>query len=139
MNWYKGEGYSGDILLNGSEEMINCKYLTAYKGLDDDWDADNGYRGRVQFGLSIRDSAIADVSSSNGFEIDNNNQSPVNFNNPRTKPCFRNMTVVGQFITTSSTVNPLFQRGAHLRRNIMLASNLYNSISIMWMENRNKI
>ena len=127
---YVQVSYSGDDSFEWFGGNVNCKYLIAYKGLDDDWDADNGYRGRVQFGLSVRDSSIADVSSSNGFEIDNNNQSPVNFNNPRTKPVFSNMTVVGPFITTSSTVNPLFQRGAHLRRN-MLAS-IYNSIIMGW-------
>ncbi|MGB4853907.1 MAG: hypothetical protein WBQ38_16470, partial [Ignavibacteria bacterium] len=64
--------YSGDDSFEWFGGNVNCKYLIAYKGLDDDWDADNGYRGRVQFGLSVRDSSIADVSSSNGFEIDNN-------------------------------------------------------------------
>ncbi|MBK8380336.1 MAG: hypothetical protein IPL16_00280 [Ignavibacteria bacterium] len=127
---YVQVSYSGDDSFEWFGGNVNCKYLIAYKGLDDDWDADNGYRGRVQFGLSVRDSTIADVSSSNGFEIDNNNQTPVNFNNPRTKPIFSNMTVVGPFITRSSTVNPLFQRGAHLRRN-MLAS-IYNSIIMGW-------
>lgn len=127
---YVQVSYSGDDSFEWFGGNVNCKYLIAYKGLDDDWDADNGYRGRVQFGLSVRDSALADVSSSNGFEIDNNNQSPVNFNNPRTKPVFSNMTVVGPYMTSSSNVNPLFQRGAHLRRN-MLAS-VYNSIIMGW-------
>jgi len=40
------------------------------------------------------------------------------------------MTVIGPFETTSTTVNPLFQRGSHLRRN-MLAS-IYNSILMAW-------
>jgi hypothetical protein len=84
----------------------------------------------VQFGLSVRDSAVADISSSNGFEIDNNVNTPSNFNAPRTSAVFSNITVVGPLITTSSSVNPLFQRGAHLRRN-MLAS-IYNSIIMGW-------
>ena len=50
---------------------VDCKHLIAYKGLDDDWDMDNGFSGRIQFGISMRDSMVADVSQSNGFEIDN--------------------------------------------------------------------
>ena len=50
---------------------VNCQYLIAYKGWDDDFDTDNGYSGNVQFGLSIRDSRIADASQSNSFESDN--------------------------------------------------------------------
>ncbi|MCY7361597.1 MAG: T9SS C-terminal target domain-containing protein, partial [Ignavibacteria bacterium] len=122
--------YSGDDSFEWFGGNVNCKNLVSYKALDDDWDCDNGFRGRIQFGLSIRDSAIADISSSNGFEIDNNNNTPSNFNSPRTKPLFSNMTVVGPYITTTSNVNPLFQRGSHLRRN-MLAS-IYNSIIMAW-------
>jgi len=40
------------------------------------------------------------------------------------------MTVVGPFITTASVVNPLFQRGAHLRRNML--ADIYNSIIMAW-------
>ena len=109
---------------------MNCKYLISYKALDDDWDCDNGFRGKVQFGLSVRDSSYADVSSSNGFEIDNNNNSPSNFNSPRTQPLFSNMTVIGPYVTTSSVVNPLFQRGGHLRRNNL--ASIYNSILMAW-------
>ena len=68
-------------------------------------------------GLSVRDLNIADVNSSNGFEIDNNNNTPSNTNNPRTRPFFSNMTVVGPYITTSTSVNPLFQE-AHTSEEI---------------------
>ncbi|HAD15279.1 MAG TPA: hypothetical protein DCF33_22870, partial [Saprospirales bacterium] len=50
---------------------VDCKYLIAYRGLDDDFDADFGYSGNVQYALSVRDPQIADQSNSNGFEIDN--------------------------------------------------------------------
>jgi len=122
--------YCGDDAFEWFGGNVNCKYLIAYKTLDDDWDCDNGYRGRVQFGLSVRDKDIADISSSNGFEIDNNNNSPSNTNGPRTRPIFSNMTVVGPFETTSTTVNPLFQRGGHLRRNMQAC--IYNSLIMGW-------
>jgi hypothetical protein len=47
---------------------VNAKHLIAYKGLDDDFDTDNGFSGYVQFGIGIRGAAIADQSGSNGFE-----------------------------------------------------------------------
>lgn len=122
--------YSGDDSFEWFGGTVNPKYLIAYKGLDDDWDCDNGFRGRIQFGLSVRDKDIADVSSSNGFEIDNNNNSPSNTNGPRTRPFFSNLTVVGPFETTSTPVNPLFQRGGHLRRNMQAC--IYNSLIMGW-------
>ncbi len=41
------------------------------RGWDDDWDTDNGFSGKIQFFVSLRDPAIADQSTSNGFESDN--------------------------------------------------------------------
>lgn len=127
---YVQVSYSGDDSFEWFGGTVNCNHLIAYKGLDDDWDCDNGYRGKIQYGLSVRDLNIADVSSSNGFEIDNNNNTPSNTNNPRTRPFFSNMTVVGPYITTSTSVNPLFQRGAHIRRNMQAC--IYNSIVMGW-------
>lgn len=127
---YVQVSYSGDDSFEWFGGTVNCSHLIAYKGLDDDWDCDNGYRGRVQFGLSVRDKDIADISSSNGFEIDNNNNSPSNTNGPRTRPFFSNITVVGPKETTSSVVNPLFTRGVHTRRNNQAC--IYNSLIMGW-------
>jgi hypothetical protein len=107
---------------------VNCKHLIAYKGLDDDFDADNGYAGKVQFGISFRDSAIADISGSNGFEIDNDaNGSTLT---PQTSAVFSNMTVIGPRPTLTSVGNSNYRRGMHLRRNC--AVSLYNSIVMGW-------
>ncbi|MBS1518173.1 MAG: T9SS C-terminal target domain-containing protein [Bacteroidetes bacterium] len=127
---YVQVSYSGDDSYEWFGGTVNPNHLIAYKGLDDDWDCDNGFRGRVQFCLSIRDKDIADVSSSNGFEIDNNNDSPSNTNGPRTRPFFSNMTVIGPYATTGTVVNPLFQRGGHLRRNMQAC--IYNSLIMGW-------
>lgn len=61
--------YSNDDSFEWFGGTVSAKYLVAYKGWDDDFDTDNGFSGNVQFGLAIRDSRIADVSQSNGFEI----------------------------------------------------------------------
>ena len=64
--------YSNDDSFEWFGGTVNCKYLVAYKGWDDEFDTDNGFSGNVDCCLSIRDPRIADTSQSNGFESDNN-------------------------------------------------------------------
>src|SRR5690606_22107227 len=40
---------------------VDAKYLISYRALDDDFDTDFGYSGRVQFGLIIRDKDLSDA------------------------------------------------------------------------------
>ena len=127
---YVQVSYSGDDSYEWFGGTVNCKHLIAFKGLDDDWDTDNGYRGKVQFGLSVRDSGLVDISTSNGFESDNNVNTPTNYNSPRTKPIFSNMTVIGPYGQTGWALNSLWGRGGHLRRNTLLSA--YNSIIMAW-------
>ncbi len=107
---------------------VDCKHLIAYKGLDDDWDMDNGFSGRIQFGISMRDSMVADISQSNGFEIDND-ASGSNLL-PQTSAIFSNMTVIGPRATADNVGNSLFRRGIHTRRNS--AVSIFNSIIMGW-------
>src|SRR5205085_12224783 len=109
--------YSGDDAFEWFGGTVNCKHLITYKAVDDNFDTDNGYRGKNQFLLAILDSNIADQSTSNGFEADNNANSPSNFNSPRSKPIYSNVTVVGPYKTLGTVVNPFHGRGAHIRRN----------------------
>ena len=46
--------YSNDDSFEWFGGTVNCKYLVAYKGWDDDFDTDNGFSGKVQYGLSLR-------------------------------------------------------------------------------------
>ena len=64
--------YTNDDSFEWFGGSVNCKYLVAYHGWDDDFDTDNGFSGAVQYGLVVRDARIADTSQSNGFESDNN-------------------------------------------------------------------
>ena len=107
---------------------VDCKHLIAYKGLDDDWDMDNGFSGRIQFGISMRDSMVADISQSNGFEIDNDAGGSTLL--PQTSAVFSNMTVIGPRATLSNVGNSNFRRGIHTRRNS--AVSIFNSIIIGW-------
>ena len=94
--------YSNDDSYEWFGGAVNCKYLIAYKGWDDDFDTDNGFSGKVQFGLAVRDPKIADQSQSNGFESDNcADGAQVS---PYTTATFSNITFVGPK-TASDFVN----------------------------------
>ena len=85
--------YTNDDSFEWFGGSVNCKYLVAYHGWDDDFDTDNGFSGAVQYGLVVRDARIADTSQSNGFESDNNaSGSDVS---PYTNATFSNITVIG--------------------------------------------
>ncbi len=85
--------YANDDSFEWFGGSVNCKYLIAYKGWDDDFDTDNGYSGHVQFCLSVRDPRIADTSQSNGFESDNNASGAEV--SPFTNALFSNVTFIG--------------------------------------------
>ncbi|HBZ35309.1 MAG TPA: hypothetical protein DEO33_02630, partial [Rikenellaceae bacterium] len=80
--------YSNDDSYEWFGGTVDAKYLIAYHGWDDDFDSDNGYRGRIQFGLVVRNPRIADKSSSNGLESDNNAEGTTEL--PLTTPVFSN-------------------------------------------------
>ena len=107
--------YSGDDSFEWFGGAVNMKYLITYRGTDDEWDTDNGYHGKVQFGVALRDPAIADVGGSNGFESDNDANGTNN--KPQTSAVFSNMS---NFIA-SGTLSVNYKRGMHLRRNSALS------------------
>ncbi len=113
---------------------VNCTHLVAYRGLDDDFDTDNGYSGTVQFALGVKDPAVSDdptVSTSEGFESDNNGTAPFTIL-PKTSAKFYNVTQIGAFRCSSNAggiTQPTaigFRRGSRQRRNTELK--IYNSI-----------
>ncbi len=115
--------YANDDSYEWFGGTVNCKNIIAYKGIDDDFDTDNGFSGYVQYGLGIRDQQIADQSGSNGFEADNDGSGSAN--TPYTSAVFTNMTIIGAKATAATTINLLFFNGAHLRRN--LKQKIFNS------------
>ncbi len=119
--------YANDDSYEWFGGAVNADHLIAYKGIDDDFDTDNGFSGKVQFGLGIRDAAIADQSGSNGFESDNNAiGAQTDSNAPVTVAQFSNMTIIGGKATAGTTIDLQFQNGAQIRRNS--AMGLFNSI-----------
>ena len=121
---YVQVSYSGDDAFEMFGGTVNLKHVVSYKATDDDLDTDNGYVGKVQFGVVLRDANIADVSGSNGFESDNDAAGSTL--TPNTKAIFTNISIFGPKQDTSATVNSNFKRGAHLRRNTQTC--IYNSL-----------
>ena len=107
---------------------VDCKYLISYKTQDDDLDTDNGFRGRIQFGLIIRDSLIADLSNSEAFESDNDaNGSTLA---PQTSAVFSNITAIGPMATLNNNGSGYFLAGAQIRRNSAIS--IFNSVFLGW-------
>ncbi|MFN5591754.1 MAG: T9SS type A sorting domain-containing protein [Bacteroidota bacterium] len=117
---------------------VNCKKLISYKITDDDFDTDFGYRGAVQFGIAVRDTAYFDLSwnapsgasTSETFESDNDAAGSGKM--PLTSAVFSNITCVGP-VPLDKTYNDLittqkgaFRRGARIRRNSRLS--IVNSV-----------
>jgi len=113
--------YSNDDSFEWFGGTVNCKHLIAFRGLDDDFDTDFGYSGKIQFALGLRDPLVADVSGSNGFESDNDAAGSSNL--PQTKAVFSNVTIVAG---SDSATNALYRNSAQIRRNSHLY--IYNSI-----------
>ena len=108
---------------------VNCKYLIAYKTQDDDFDTDFGYSGKVQFGIVLRDSLIADISNSEAFESDNDGNGS-DFT-PKTTAVFSNITAIGPRINPASGKgNNLYYAGAQIRRNSGIS--IQNAIFAGW-------
>lgn len=121
--------HGGDDSFEWFGGTVNGKYLIAYRGLDDDFDTDYGFSGKVQFGVSVRDSSVADVSLSNGFESDNDATGTTNI--PNTNATFSNMTLFGPKRTNSTPINANYGRGGHLRRSTQ--TDIYNTVLTGWV------
>jgi hypothetical protein len=99
--------------------------------LDDDFDTDFGYRGKVQFALSIRDKDVSDApGDSNSFECDNDAAGSTA--TPKTRPIFSNVTLVGPKGNGSIAlpVGEKFEKAFRLRRNS--AVSVLNSLVTGW-------
>ena len=116
--------YANDDSFEWFGGTVNCKHLISFRTLDDDFDTDNGFSGKIQFGISLRDSAVADISKSEAFESDNDAAGSSLL--PQTSAVFSNMTVMGPKATLANTGNSLFVWGAQIRRNSSMS--IFNSI-----------
>ncbi len=111
---------------------VNAKYLVSWRNLDDDFDTDFGWSGRVQFGYAKRDPSIFDASSgsnSNGFESDNMGGSSGPWPaRPTTSGIFSNITAIGPESDTSlyGSISSKHDYAVFIRRRSSIS--IYNSL-----------
>ncbi|MDR2621787.1 MAG: hypothetical protein LBC48_04300 [Dysgonamonadaceae bacterium] len=135
--------YSGDDSFEWFGGTVNGKHLIAYHSWDDDFDTDNGFSGKLQFLLGVRDPKIADQSNANGFESDNDPDG--SSSTPVTSAIFSNVTLIGPagqdagFLNEKSYINGynwgessgirtgIFQAAMQIRRNSRLSC--FNSVA----------
>jgi hypothetical protein len=113
--------YSGDDAIEWFGGTVNAKYLVTYSSWDDDFDTDNGFTGKVQFGAIIRDATSADQSGSKGFESDSyqsGTASGLAGDTTKTTKCvFSNITAIGPLVNPGvGSIDPQYVAGAHIRR-----------------------
>jgi hypothetical protein len=136
--------YTNDDSFEFFGGSVNAKYLVAYHGWDDDFDTDNGFSGKLQFLLGIRNPRIADTSVSNGFESDNDADASTRA--PFTSAVFSNVTIIGPigqdaaFANSDTYINGgsfypdngsklgIFHSAIQIRRNSRM--NLFNSVAV---------
>ena len=117
--------YSGDDAIEWFGGTVNAKYLVTHRTFDDDFDTDNGFSGKVQFVVALRDPLQADQSGSKAFESDNDANG--SGRTPLTSAVFSNVTTVGPILNpTAGTYSPQYTAGAHIRRNS--AQTIMNSV-----------
>ncbi|MFZ1750938.1 MAG: hypothetical protein WAU01_12130 [Saprospiraceae bacterium] len=122
---YVQVSHNGDDGYEWFGGSVNAKHLISFKNIDDDFDTDWGYSGRVQYGLAYRDPKVADqctCSDSNGFESDNDSSG--SDASPQTNCVFANVSV----IIAEGTPDAKFRSGFRLRRNSALS--IYNSLVV---------
>ncbi|WP_400262525.1 hypothetical protein ACFX5U_03600 [Sphingobacterium sp. SG20118] len=85
--------YGGDDSFEFFGGTVNASHLIAYRGVDDDFDFDQGYNGKIQYGISIKDPMIADAAgTSRGIELENKGTVA---NNQYSRPVLSNFTFIG--------------------------------------------
>ena len=127
--------YSGDDSYEFFGGSVNTKYLVAFAGWDDDFDTDNGYTGKNQFIVGIRDAGAADQSGSKGFESDSYQSGTATGlagdTTKITKCIFSNATMVGPLNSPAFTgADPNYVAGAHIRRGSAIS--VLNSLILGW-------
>ncbi|WP_026463381.1 hypothetical protein [Adhaeribacter aquaticus] len=120
--------FCGDDAFEFFGGTVNAKHLIAYKTVDDMFDTDNGYSGKLQFLVGQSAPSVADASGSNGFESDGDAQGSTN--TPLTSAVFSNVTLYGPLATPTTSINPNYARAMHIRRNSNIS--VHNSVFAGW-------
>jgi hypothetical protein len=132
--------YANDDDMEFFGGTVSAKYILTMGNIDDNFDTDFGFAGRLQFIAAFRDSTVFDASASgqsNGNESDNNANTtaypyypPLFPSGPVTHYTVSNMTLVGPFQDSTSSISGKWGHLQLLRRNT--APRTYNSIIEGW-------
>lgn len=126
---YVQVAYGNDDAFEIFGGTVNAKYLVAYGTADDDFDFDFGYRGKIQFGVSLRDPSFVDGGDAgNGIECDNDGTGTNA--TPTTRPVLSNFTFIGPNVDNTSSKNHNFANRFRRSSNFVLN----NSVLIGWMK-----
>jgi hypothetical protein len=122
--------YANDDSFEWFGGTADAKHLVAFGGVDDEFDSDFGWTGKVQFGFGLKDPNNWDpTGESNGFESDNDG-SATSTATPYTQSYFSNVTLIGPERVDALVGNlppgNKFQYSALLRRSTRLS--LYNAV-----------
>jgi len=126
---YVQVAYGNDDAFEIFGGTVNAKYLVAYATADDDFDFDFGYRGRIQFGVTLRDPSVVDAGDAgNGVECDNDGTGTTA--TPTTRPVLSNFTFIGPNVDNTSSKNHNFANRFRRSSNFVLN----NSVLVGWMK-----
>ena len=99
--------YANDDAYEWFGGTVNCHHMIAWAASDDDYDCDFGFRGNLQYGISIKHPQFADIAdASNGIELDNDGTGTSA--QPYTRPVFSNFTFVGSNSRANTAANHNF-------------------------------
>lgn len=141
---YMQSSFANDDAYEWFGGTCNHKYLIAFSGTDDEFDMDEGYRGKCQYLLGLRNAGVTETSpggACNGLEHDNNTNlgtatavnPDITAPLPTTAPTISNMTLVGPEHPGSakSSLSVLWQQraGEAFRLRTNDATGVFNSIT----------
>jgi hypothetical protein len=122
--------YGNDDAIEWFGGSVNHKYLITYSTIDDDFDTDRGYNGKLQYGLVVRDPLIADFSGARAWESSSNSNvtaPTVGGTSRHSAPKFSNFTVLGPLMFRAAAQINTFYRAA-LEINSNSSIEVHNSI-----------
>jgi hypothetical protein len=104
---------------------VNMSNVVSHRNADDDFDLTQGYSGRMQFVVGIRDNAnVNGASGANGLEADNDASGSTA--TPFTSATISNMTLIGPKQTLGTSVDADFENGIRIGGNARVG--IYNSV-----------
>ncbi len=113
---------------------VDVKYIAMMFGNDDNFDWDDGWRGRAQFLFVLKTDNTASVDSDNGMECDGDDQKSNLL--PRSHPIIYNATMIGNSKTALTSDNSSI---AAINAKEITEGEIYNSVFANWKNGFNMV